>query len=89
MSGRYLVLADGTEFDRSECGFSEGTLVCWLPSDTDLRTAFDAFSDPNKTSHIVFHYGEMQTAYDNCTEFRSLHRDYDNRVVIYLQKDGD
>ena len=89
MSERYLVLADGTELDRCECGYSQGTLVCWLPSDMDLRIAFDAFSDPAKTSHIVFHYGSMQTEYDGYTELCSLHRDYDRQIVIFLQRGGD
>lgn len=86
MSGRYIELADGTEYQNGECGYADGTLVCWLPSDTEMVSAFSAFSNPEKTSHIAFHYGDMQTEYDDFTDLRGIHRDYDEQIVIQLRK---
>ena len=53
---RRLILADGTVLDKSECGYADGRLWCFLKN-ISIDEAFQIFSDPEKTRTIIFEYG--------------------------------
>lgn len=53
---RRLVLDDGTVLDKSECGYAEKKLWCFL-KDLSLIEAFSIFSDPEKIKTIKFEIG--------------------------------
>ena len=64
-SFRRLVLNDGTVLDKSECGYSDKKLWCYL-KDLTFAEAFQVFSDPEKIKTIKFEYG-IQTLYTRIT----------------------
>lgn len=51
-----LIMADGTILDKSQCGYAEKRLWCYL-TDVTLAEAYAMFSDPAKTNEIVFEFG--------------------------------
>lgn len=86
MKDRYILQADGTRYDEGECGYSDGSLWCFLPSNTDQVSAFADFSDKNKTKHILFHYGIMDDEYDDFTEIILIKKNLDDKVYVELVK---
>lgn len=86
MSGRYTVLADETEYDGAECGYSEGVLWVYLPAEVNMTSAFMDFSNPEKTQAITFHYGDMSTEYTGFTDFRGIMKNLDGKMSVQLQR---
>ena len=68
----------------SEAGYSDGHLWLYLPSGIDVRKAFLDFSDPVKTSRIVFDYTIQQDEYAGFTDFRGLMLDSDGKISVHL-----
>lgn len=89
MTGRYTVLNDGTEYPEAECGYSEGVLWCFIPESANFAQVFMDFASPEKTQHIVFHFGEMQAEYDGFTDFRGAMKNSDGRISVQLRKGVD
>lgn len=87
MSDSYLMLADGTTYDHSECGYAEGVLWCYLPPDTDMSKAFSDFIDTAKTEKITWHVGTTDFEYEGFNEFMGISKTpYDKRVQICIRK---
>ena len=82
--GRSLTLADGTIYENSTCGYSEGWLWCYLPADTDIHEAFSVFSDKEKTHEIQFRSGNDTTLYKNFTDFFGISKDMDGAIRVQL-----
>ena len=85
MTGRRLILADGTTFENGEAGYADGNLWCWIPHCT-MQTAVNIFMNPNKTKHIVFQYGDMEDVYDGFTNCTNVMVDTDGRASVCLTK---
>ena len=86
MNGRKITLADGTVYDEGECGFADGVLWCYLPTGIDLTQAFMSFANPEKTSTIVFSYGEMSDTYNGFTDMQGIMKTYDGKVNVSLKR---
>jgi len=87
MQGRKLILNDGTEYDEGEAGASDGLLWCFLKN-AAIPGVYADFSDPEKTRRIVFHYGEMQTAFEDYTELTCIRKDqYTGDIAVQLAKE--
>jgi len=86
MTGRKLILSDGTEYPEGEAGYSDGHLWLYLPSGTDVHKAFIDFSDPAKTNRIVFDYTISQDEYTGFTDFRGLMLDNDGKMSVHLAR---
>lgn len=84
-TGRRLIFADGTTVENGRCGYSDGALVCWVTG-YSMQTAGEIFFDPNKTSRIVFEYGEMSDEYDGFTRCVLQMIDNDGQVSACLKK---
>lgn len=83
MEGRQLVLNDGTVIPGGEAGGAEGFLWCWFTGYT-IQQAASLFFDANKTSRIVFQYGDMSDTYDGYTNCVNLGVNADGRVSVCL-----
>ena len=86
MSGRKLVLADGTEYREGEAGYSEAHLWLYLPSGANMAQAFADFSDAGKTSRITFVFGESSVEYAGYTDFRGITKDGDGKITVHLTR---
>lgn len=89
MNGRYTELADGTKYQGAECGYSEGVLWCFIPGGADFLQVFQDFANPEKTSRIEFHYGEMTDEYTGFTDFRGAMKNLDGKISVQLRKGAD
>lgn len=89
MSGRKIILADGTEYDKGECGYADGVLWCYLPTGIGLAKAFLDFSSHGKTETIVFTYGEMSDTYNGFTDLQGLMKTYDGKINVSLKRPAD
>ena len=86
MTGRQLVMNDGTIIPDGEAGFSSGFLWLFLPGYTIQQAAGLAF-DPHKTAVIEFDYGDMTDrfeGYTNCTEISAN----EDQATVCLTKGG-
>lgn len=84
MSGRRLILADGSRIENGEAGKINGMIWCYLPGWTIIQAA-QVFTDRAKTSEIRFQYGEMQdvyTGYTNCTNIMTG----DGKISVCMDK---
>lgn len=70
MTGRRLVLNDGTQIENGEAGYADGFLWLYLPEYTIQQGVM--FFDPSKTSKIVFQYGEMEDTYTGFITCKTL-----------------
>lgn len=82
--GRKIVLADGTEYPRGECGYADHVLWCYLPPTANVPQAFADFTDAAKTAEITFIFGSQQRVYTGYTAFRGLMLDSDGNIKICL-----
>lgn len=71
MEGRQLILNDGTIIPNGEAGLSQGFLWLYLPGFTIQQAAAVAF-DTNKTSVIVFDYGDESETFNGYTSCKNL-----------------
>ena len=79
MDGRSLILNPGPneiELPGSEAGYADGVLWLYLKGVT-LAQAFAILSNPENTSVIEFHYGEMVDAYEGLTHLTSIRENVD------------
>ena len=83
MEGRQIVLNDGTVIPNGEAGYSEGFLWCWFAGYT-IQQAASLFFDANKTSRIVFQYGDMSDTYEGFTVCVNLGVNADGQVSVCL-----
>ena len=86
MEGRRLILADGTQIENGEAGYSHGFLWCFFKGYT-LQQAASLFFDPSKTCRIVFQYGEMSDTHEGFTVCVNLGIDTDGMVSVCLKED--
>ena len=68
-----LILKDGTRLEKSECGYADHTLWCYIRELT-LAEVFAAFSDPEKTEEIRFLYGDTEEIYIGFTELNLIRK---------------
>lgn len=87
MAGQKLILADGTEFDNSSCGFSEKILWCYINSYESENAVMLSFMDKTKTSTITFQYGSNSDVYEGYTCLRGFFIDEDGELHIQLRKE--
>ena len=73
VSNPRLTMHDGTVLERSECGYAEHKLWCWI-KDKSMVEAFAVFSDPTKTSAILFEYGTQKILYKGFTEIEIIRK---------------
>lgn len=59
---RTIVLNDGTTFE-GNCGYADGFLWCYVKNVAE-QVDMAIFLDPDATSRIVYHYGEMTDTYE-------------------------
>lgn len=85
MTGRRLILADGTKLEEAEAGYASGNLWCWIPN-CSMATAFGLFTNPNRTRKIIFQYGEMQDEYNGFTTCTNVSVDPDGRASVCMTK---
>lgn len=84
---RRITLNDGTVFDGCTCGMASGVLWCYLQGVT-FTNALAAFTDPQKTSRIVFAYGEMEDTHDGYTTMIAAVDDRHGTISIGLIRPG-
>lgn len=84
MEGRRIVMADGTELIDSEIGYADGKLWCFLKN-VNFSGAYSLFSDPQKTSTLIFDFGDMQSVYEGFTELGGIMKTEDG-VDVQLMK---
>ena len=87
LEGQKLILADGTEFENSSCGFSEKRLWCYVNNYTSESAVLMAFMDKEKTSTITFQYGSHSDVYEGFTELRGFFIDEDEEMHIQLRQE--
>ena len=85
MTGRRLILNDGTEIENGEAGFADGFLWCYITGYT-LPAAASVFFDANKTRRIVFQYGDMEDVYDGYTNCTNLMIDAGGNISVCMKK---
>ena len=85
--GQRLIMNDGTVIENGRCGYSEGYLWNWIAG-YSLAQAAQIFFDPNKTSRIVYEFGEESETYENFTNCTNLMIDRDGKVSVCLTR-GD
>ena len=71
-----LVMADGTTFEDSSCGFGDRYLWCWLKRRA-MAECFAIFTDPEKTSEIAMVYNTKTVVYKGFTELLLIKRGVD------------
>lgn len=76
---------DGTIIENGEAGCANGCLWLKLPGYTMQSAAALAFDD-DKTSRIVFQYGEMSDTYEDFTNCVNINQDYDGLVSVCMKK---
>lgn len=88
MTGRRLILNDGTSLENCEAGLTPTSLWLYLKGVTMQRAA-DTFFDSRKTSKIVFQYGEMQDVYEGYTNCSTITEDEAGDVSVCMKKGTD
>lgn len=85
MTGQRLILNDGTTIENGRAGYSQGFLWCHF-KDFTMQQAAAIFLDEEKTSKIVFQYGEMQDEYNGFTSCIRLLIDVDGLVSVCMER---
>ena len=88
MTGRRLVLSDGTEIENGEAGYSGGFLWLYIPGMTMMQAATVLFN-PEKTVQITFQYGEMEDVYNGYTNCINLNIDTDGKVSACMTRGAE
>lgn len=84
---RYLTLSDGTDLKNSHALQDRTTLFVYIEDeDVDFKKAFGYLSDPEKVSHIVYHYYKAELIFDGYTKLTSM-TDEGGRVLAVLRKE--
>ena len=86
MEGVRLILNDGTIIENGRCGYADGSLWAHLPTGYTMQQAASLFFDAEKTSKIVFQYGDMSEEYDGFTECVNLYINTDGEIWVCLKK---
>lgn len=86
-TGQRLIFDDGTTIENGSCGYSSGSLWCWVHGFT-MPEAAQIFFDPSKTGKIVYEYGEMSDEYEGFVNCTNLFIDGDGQVSACLVR-GD
>lgn len=82
MEGQNIILNDGTTIP-GNVGYSQGFLWCWFTGYT-MQQAANIFFDPEKTSRIVFQYGDMQDEYEGFTNCINISINNDGLLSVCL-----
>ena len=85
MTGRRLVLNDGTQIENGEAGYADGFLWLFIPGYTIQQGI--VFFDPEKTSKIIYQYGEMEDTYTGFTNCRTL-MIQEGRLAVQMTQEG-
>lgn len=82
-TGQRLIFDDGTTIENGSCGYSNGSLWCWITGFT-MPQAAAIFFDPSKTDKITYEYGAMTDEYEGFTNCTNLFIDNDGQVSACL-----
>ena len=85
MTGRRLILKDGTTIEGGEAGQTPVNLWLWFSGYT-LQEAAAMFFDTEKTEEITFQYGEMQSIYRGYTNCTQLDIGTDGTVSVCMKR---
>lgn len=78
-----ITLNDGTEYAVEWCGASSGSLGFELTGEWTILQAAEVFSDPDKTTRIVYTYGPgMEEEYESYTQLATLNKERRTGNVI-------
>lgn len=66
-----ITMNDGTVFDNSGCGYSEGFLWCYLTGYA-LQDVAGTFFNADATGHIVYEYPLETIEYDGYTSVKAM-----------------
>ena len=83
--GTRLIFADDTEIEDGKAGYYANAIWCYMTGIT-LHDAATIFFDTNKTSKIVFQYGEMESTFEGFTTCTNLMIDVDGVVSVRLER---
>ena len=86
MTGRRLILNDGTIIENGEAGYSTGSICLWVTGMT-MQEAAMLFFDPSKTAVITFQYGQMEDVYEGYTRCVLLLIDEDGEITITMKRE--
>lgn len=80
-----LIMNDETVIENGRAGYADGHLWLWFPGFTIQNAAAIAF-DPEKTSRIVFHYGEkLEDVYEGFTNCVRIMAE-ENEIAVCMTK---
>ena len=85
MTGRRLILKDGTEIEGGVAGLSDGSLWLYLTGFTMPELA-TMFCDPAKTGAIVAQFGQMQDEHTGFTVCTIIKVDADGKASVCLTR---
>ena len=85
MEGRRLILNDGTTIENGDAGKADGSLWLYFSGYT-MQEVADIFFDADKTSKIVYQFGDMNAEYDDYTNCVSINIDADGNNSVCMKK---
>lgn len=88
MTGRRLILNDGTILENCEAGLTPTSLWLYLKG-VPIQEATFTFYDDSKTAKIVFQYGEMQDVYEGYTDCSIIKENEVGDVSVCMKKGTD
>ena len=80
-----LILNDGTTIENGDAGYSDGSLWLFFTGYT-MQEMAGMFLDPEKTSKIVYQYGDMSAEYDNFTNCKTMTIDTDGNNSVCMAR---
>ena len=90
---RKIILANGVEYEITNCGAAEGVLWIGIPVNRiGFVEAATVFSDPATTSRIVstYDFDGMETVFEGYTELVHINADiYDGILRVALRKGSE
>ena len=87
MTGKRVILNNGTILENAEAGYADGFLWIWF--DGTMQQAAELFLDPANTSVITFQYGEMQDVYEGYTDCTVIKASADGTLSVCMTKGAD
>lgn len=84
---RRITLNDGTIYENSDIGFTNGVICCFINGETaTVLNTFPVFSDSAKTEKIVYEFGEKQNTYEGFTHLGGIWEEYGGGITILLKR---
>lgn len=87
MNGRQLRLNDGTTYPNGSAGLAEGFLWCTIPGGR-LEKIAPVFLNKEKTTVILYDYGEMQDRFEGFTQVWAMQTAADSCSVCLVKEEA-